>query len=344
MHIKEKKETIYTITLAKGIAIILVVIGHYFPESSPPYWTSLRDFIYLFHMPLFFILSGFLFQFSCIKDINVFPVFIFNKTKRLMLPFLTIAVIFLFVKIITGFFIPLKFPVTLSSILQLFINPAESFVPLLWFIYTLFFIQLLFQGIQLLLKNTFFTFIISLLIMFIPVPGHIFVFYIFLDLPFFIIGYIFALYFLAKKENPDTISVKVVIVSSIICLVCTFFFLRINQFSCNNIVLSRIIRFIIGTSLSISCIGLASLLVRIRHLIFIKILYLIGSSAMGIYLLHIFFQSFIRICFQRFFPLNLPFIIPAILAIISGIICPLLIEHFILRRFKLTRRLILGSK
>lgn len=45
-----------TIDVLKGIGIILVVIGH----SGCP--NLLKDFIYSFHMPLFFIASGYFFN------------------------------------------------------------------------------------------------------------------------------------------------------------------------------------------------------------------------------------------------------------------------------------------
>jgi fucose 4-O-acetylase-like acetyltransferase len=43
---------LHYIDIAKGIGIILVVVGH---TSTPLY---LHNIIYQFHMPLFFILSG----------------------------------------------------------------------------------------------------------------------------------------------------------------------------------------------------------------------------------------------------------------------------------------------
>lgn len=46
---------ITTWDVAKGFGIILVILGHLLPEES-----YLRSFIYSFHMPLFFILSGFI--------------------------------------------------------------------------------------------------------------------------------------------------------------------------------------------------------------------------------------------------------------------------------------------
>lgn len=45
------------ISIAKAIGIILMVIGHVFDKES---WGI--HFIYMFHMPLFFVLSGYFFK------------------------------------------------------------------------------------------------------------------------------------------------------------------------------------------------------------------------------------------------------------------------------------------
>ena len=52
--------------IAKGIAIILMVIGH----TSIPNIAS--NFIYAFHMPLFFIASGLFFSVSCFNEHSFF--------------------------------------------------------------------------------------------------------------------------------------------------------------------------------------------------------------------------------------------------------------------------------
>lgn len=63
-----------SIDIAKGIGIILVVYGHL---ACP-----IRREIFLFHMPLFFLLSGYFF--SSRDSIKIFLV---KKTKSLLLPF-----------------------------------------------------------------------------------------------------------------------------------------------------------------------------------------------------------------------------------------------------------------
>ncbi|HIY48208.1 MAG TPA: acyltransferase family protein [Candidatus Barnesiella excrementavium] len=63
-----------SIDIAKGIGIILVVYGHL---ACP-----IKEEIYLFHMPLFFLLSGYFFSIKeSLRD------FLVKKTKALLLPF-----------------------------------------------------------------------------------------------------------------------------------------------------------------------------------------------------------------------------------------------------------------
>ena len=64
--------------LAKGIGILCVVFGH----TQIPYFSEF--FIYPFHVPLFFILSGFCFK---IKENETFLIFLINKVKTLLVPY-----------------------------------------------------------------------------------------------------------------------------------------------------------------------------------------------------------------------------------------------------------------
>ena len=86
-EIFKKKETFHAwVQIVKGLGIILVVISHFSPNTSPEYWLSLREIIYLFHMPLFFFLSGFLFRYE------KYPYLLLVKTKinRLLFPYIFI--------------------------------------------------------------------------------------------------------------------------------------------------------------------------------------------------------------------------------------------------------------
>ena len=86
------KDRIIWLDIAKGIAIILMVIGH----SSIP--QSLSNFIWSFHMPLFFIASGW-----CTNwDNDGFGVFTLRKTKLLLIPFVIYSCIVLITKQLMG--------------------------------------------------------------------------------------------------------------------------------------------------------------------------------------------------------------------------------------------------
>lgn len=65
------------IDLCKGIGILLVMLGHFMPNSI---FTAL--FIYTFHIPLFFVISGFLF-----KGNYTIGSFVKKRTKSLVIPY-----------------------------------------------------------------------------------------------------------------------------------------------------------------------------------------------------------------------------------------------------------------
>ena len=83
-----KKLSLESVDIVKGIAIILVMIGHSTMFTSIKELALLNVFIYSFHMPLFFIVGGFF-----LKDkINL------KKTvKRLLTPFLIASIFWVFI-------------------------------------------------------------------------------------------------------------------------------------------------------------------------------------------------------------------------------------------------------
>ena len=81
-----KRDT--SISIAKGIAIILMVIAH----AEAPGW--LCRFIFEFHMPLFFITAGYFFS---LKYLNDEATFVKKRVKGLYWPFVKWAVFFLII-------------------------------------------------------------------------------------------------------------------------------------------------------------------------------------------------------------------------------------------------------
>ena len=88
----EQKTRLDYIDIAKGIGMILVYVGHCKIQGSSP----LFQWIYSFHMPLFFFLSGLLFK------RKKFRIVIINKTLGLIVPYVLFSVINYFLYTISG--------------------------------------------------------------------------------------------------------------------------------------------------------------------------------------------------------------------------------------------------
>lgn len=75
-----------TLDIAKGICIILMVIGH---SGCPAY---LHDFIYLFHMPCFFFISGWLLSDKYLENLKKG---LYRKIKGSYYPYVKWTLIFI---------------------------------------------------------------------------------------------------------------------------------------------------------------------------------------------------------------------------------------------------------
>lgn len=122
--------------VARGIGILLVTLGHSEPvaQAFPVFW----KFIYSFHMPLFFFMSGFfslrLVDRDWLKE--VLP-----RTARFYVPYFTISLSYGLIKL----FVPdLKRPVVPGELLgQILFYPFENPALFLWFLYVLLLMKLL---------------------------------------------------------------------------------------------------------------------------------------------------------------------------------------------------------
>lgn len=131
------KRVIY-IDLCKTYGLFLVILGH--GRLCPESW---QQFIYSFHMPLFFILSGLLYKWKSFKDTLI------NDIKRLLIPYLIINLICFFCNIgVILLYDNLTFDIIASRIVGIFAVACytgqypPSSVPT-WFIITLFLIRIL---------------------------------------------------------------------------------------------------------------------------------------------------------------------------------------------------------
>ena len=126
------------IDTAKGIGIILVVIYHHLLGAE-----FINNWISSFHMPLFFMITGYLYAF---RDDYTKPVgeFIVQKLKGLMYPFVTLSFI---VILWNAFFYNILFPSVTpeNSTLELFLLSITTYgYHALWFVPCLFYSSVVF--------------------------------------------------------------------------------------------------------------------------------------------------------------------------------------------------------
>ena len=169
-----------TIDFIKGIGVFLVVLGH---TSS-----TLRDDIYIFHMPLFFILSGIFFKANApLKTI------INHKFQKLIIPYFSFSVlIFIFYALWSGLF-KLNFEY-ISFINILDFNGRLISTPL-WFLISLFMVYLIFfflNGKTSQLRTLFLFFILNTIVVYFSSKIEINPFHVFTSLScliFFTLGF-----------------------------------------------------------------------------------------------------------------------------------------------------------
>ena len=178
----------------KGFAIILVVLGHI---SSP-----LSSFIYSFHMPLFFIISGFF-----LNPINQFKSEIIKFFKRLFKPFFIYLTLGFVIEFLKRFYLnreQLKFDDLIGALIYMdYDSLLGTYAFVLWFLPALFIGKTL---VYLILKYSRSLILEILLIAIVFLIGYNFNFVIAIDdglisMPYIFIGYYF-------HKNKDVLTNK----------------------------------------------------------------------------------------------------------------------------------------
>jgi fucose 4-O-acetylase-like acetyltransferase len=327
------KDKLDWMLLAKGVGIILVVIGHFYPTGAPPYWRAVHDLIYAFHMPLFFMLSGMLYAHGKYAYADLIQA----KVKRLLYPFVSIAGLFFIIKYAAGKAVHLEHPVGWDAIVALLISPVNSFMPLLWFVHALFLIFVIFPGLRRLSGNL--PILAGLLLINalagsdFPVLGRTVA-----NMPFFVVGVMI-------KEStswrdwaigPRLNQVGLALLSFLIIYAASLTAWGTMWRGYPAI-------FLCGVAGSVLVINGCQRLAQAQPGRWGALLAQLGHCSMSIYLFHILLESAVRIGFLQVlgrFPV--PFELIALVAIACGLYVPLMAELHLLRRFQLTRKFILG--
>lgn len=310
-----KQNRIYWIDYAKGIGIFLVVIGHVGRGMKlslildPSVAKSIDLWIYAFHMPIFFFLSGLLIPSSVSKSLKTFLI---DKLKTITYPYFVWS-------IIQGLLLSTTFKyanssISLMDLLQIIYQPILVF----WFLYILFII-LIFYKIAHELKIS---------------PIHFFIFSIFLYglqllafnfIPWGVFDLVcrYTIYFaigavISHKLIPSLNQSKV----STLLLVTISGFLAIAAMVWLNMVENQLLVPFIATIGVSSTIALAVLLERFKVASFIQQW---GVLSLQIYVAHTIFTSGMRILLQKLVGTTEPFI-HILLGTTAGIYAPIAID------------------
>jgi fucose 4-O-acetylase-like acetyltransferase len=187
----------YDIDAARGLAIILVVIGHVVARGMPldnDWYAVLKELIYRFHMPLFMALTGITFALALpgFDSWRAVAAFSRRKLKRLVVPYLFFGLLILAGKLIASRYMYVDNVPRGSladDLLALIVRPADSAAGFLWFIYVLglYFLALP-AALQLLGRRPLWLMLLALLGLAVPWPRTFLLDVAFSYLPFFIGG------------------------------------------------------------------------------------------------------------------------------------------------------------
>ncbi len=133
---KSKKQYFNEINIMRGMAVLCVVIGHSFnPTETPTILGFIKSFVYCFHMPAFFFISGFL-EGEKRRSASEKKQAIIKKAKRLMIPYFFLTLVTALLKVVFGAFArnPLNYSTLVVDVLIGRNNPNGG----LWFLYALF--------------------------------------------------------------------------------------------------------------------------------------------------------------------------------------------------------------
>lgn len=323
--------------LAKAICIILVVMGHY-AVDNPSWWVTTHDIIYTFHMPLFLFASGFIY--IAFKKEESYGHFLQKKVKRLIIPYLTVSVIIVSLKLMSQSGMYVQNPVTQMSYLKiLYLPEAGYFLWFVWALWWMFCLVPLFKS----KGSRIFLFCVAVIL-------HMITPYVYLPEVFCI------------RETAD------MLIWFMLGVICFDWSIRINNVKIAKVGISLFafvaVLFVCGTG-GLPSFGMVDwlsspvgggILIRLLRpccgIIFIMTLskwisqhkvpnwmLVIAASSYIIYLFHTTFMGFTKAMLMKFsFIQSMP-VLTILIVVISGVLCPVLL-HRLLKLTKVTRFLL----
>jgi len=315
------------IDLSKGVAIFLVVFAHLMKYESlplPDWYAIAKQKIYLFHMPFFMFLSGYVFFYSNHhrKALNDFLKYVAGRANRLLVPFFTLGLLVVLAKVILSnyFFIEEAPSSILDGLTSIFIHTESSPVLTIWYLAVLFVFSIITpQLLKLSNGRLECLFIISIVCYFVDVTDFMYVNRVFQFYPFFLLG---GIYLSCAEANAKFIKLITVPMAVLFLYSITVPFDRTFGL------------LICGT---LSCFAIPQA-IRFTQGRFDRAILFLGDNTMIIYLLNVPCIGLVKALYIKVFLYEVSdFYVLGCVLLVSGIIIPVAIKLFICRVVRFER-------
>jgi fucose 4-O-acetylase-like acetyltransferase len=319
-QVSSTKNRIHWIDYAKGIGIFLVVLGHVcrglvdseLIDGASPTVQFIDQWIYAFHMPLFFFVSGLLIHSAAAKPWQIFWV---DKARTIVYPYLLWATIQSVLMSFASSYTNAS--ASLGDLWRIIYEPVFIF----WFLYVLLVIMVLYKLVAQFDPEPFYFLMISVGLYFIHLAGISDVAWTIPDLVcryaiYFGIGAIVSKSSLLPIINQAKLIPLITMVLGGFLTIAVFVWL---QLATNELLIPLL--GLIGTSASVA---FAILLERFKLINFIK---LWGLLSLQIYVVHTIATSGTRMVLQKLLGIHDPFT-HVFLGTIAGIYLPIVLHLF----------------
>lgn len=310
---------------AKAFACILVVLGHLLQglNKANIEWNNLLykyidNFIYIFHMPLFMCLSGYLYKrYTIINSKKEYIQFVKKKLINLGIPYIVFYLVYVLINMIFANNVNSKKGI--NDILNIFTNPIPPF----WFLYALLFIFLITPILEKIFKQN------KKIIMGIAIVLHITNIYVKTNIYVIDIVSQYLVYFYFGAILIDGIKESYknrnVVISTIffVLLGLIYCYILQNKIIENSIiVLFKFLLAILGIIINVRIFKNS-----VETIKKYKVINTISKYTFPIYLMHTIFSAGIRIVLLKIGINN--FYIQFIFGFIFGIICPIIVAKIL---------------
>ncbi len=326
--------------IVKGIAIILVVIGHFDLENLSPYWYfPVRNIFYFFHIPLFFLIAGYLFgkyEAEKLKPLNIkhYVEFIQKKAQRLLIPYVSVTFLVILIKSM----VERESIAPTGQLLKQFLTGDPQYGPFLWFLYAMFIVLILSPLLIAVMRNQFNLLLLAAYTIFVCsdiVNLHGLSRALGFMLPF-LTGYIAS----SNKVLEKIANFQYLLIPTCISVI-IFVLLFKNRDLCNTRLSQCNFRLLVSYSGMIATFFVAVLLQKTGFSQFFSIP---GKLSMYIYLFHTLCCNILFVIIKKLIPItqsNATFIM--ITVWLAGIIGPILLYQFVFKRVSLLNFIFSGN-